>query len=159
MKLSLDEVMNNYQDSVFKAAFYILKDRYDAEDVVQETFLSYYKEGKEFEGPEHIKNWLLRIAINKSKNITASFWRKKRDNIDDYIENLYFEMPEDKNLLREVLRLPEKCRVIVHLYYYEGYSIKEIASIIGLSENTIKSQLHRGRKLLKDRLEEEWVDE
>ncbi len=79
--------------------------------------------------------------------------------MDDYIETLSFETPETKELFEEVMKLPEKYRVAVHLFYYEDYSIKEIAKILRTTESNIKVRLSRGRAKLKDALKEGWEDE
>lgn len=156
MQLSLRQAMELYETSVFRAAFYICKNRQDAEDVCQETFLAYYRADPDLDSEDHLKAWLLRTGINKARNTVRTFWRRNRENLDDYADAIAAAPREESDLLREVLRLPEKCRVIIHLFYYEDYSIKEIAELLGLSENTVKSQLHRGRTLLKERLQEGW---
>lgn len=79
--------------------------------------------------------------------------------LDDFIETLSFETPENKELFEEVMKLPEKYRVVVHLFYYEDYSIKEIAKILRTTESNIKVRLSRGRVKLKDALKEDWEDE
>ena len=79
--------------------------------------------------------------------------------LDDFIETLSFETPKTKELFEEVMKLPEKYRVVVHLFYYEDYSIKEIAKILRTTESNIKVRLSRGRVKLKDALKEDWEDE
>ena len=79
--------------------------------------------------------------------------------MEDYIETLSFETPESRDLFEEVMKLPEKYRVVVHLFYYEDYSVKEIARILKISESNIKVRLSRGRAMLKDALKEGWEDE
>ena len=166
-KPAIEQALQLYQDSVFKAAFYVCKNREDAEDVAQETFLAYCREHRDFESDEHVRAWLLRVAINKAKNLKASFWHRRRENVPDFTEWLSVResdtqpLPdeEDLMLIQAVMELPEKCRMIVHLFYYEEYSVKEIAEILVINENTVKSQLHRGRTLLKSKLKEMWEDE
>jgi RNA polymerase sigma-70 factor (ECF subfamily) len=99
------------------------------------------------------------VAINKAKNIQSSFWHRNGMPLDDFIETLSFETPETKELFEEVMKLPEKYRVVVHLFYYEDYSIKEIAKILRTTESNIKVRLSRGRVKLKDALKEGWEDE
>ena len=159
MRLPVQELMNMYKNNVYAAAFSICKNASDAEDVVQDTFLKYYMTHKNFDSEQHIRAWLLRVAINKAKNIQASFWRRNGVPLEDYIETLSFETPESKDLFEEVMKLPEKYRVVVHLFYYEDYSVKEIARILKISESNIKVRLSRGRALLKDALKEGWEDE
>lgn len=159
MRLPVQDLMNMYKNNVYAAAFSICKNASDAEDVVQDTFLQYYMTHKNFDNEQHIRAWLLRVAINKAKNIQSSFWRRNGMPLDDFIETLSFETPETKGLFEEVMKLPEKYRVVVHLFYYEDYSIKEIAKILRTTESNIKVRLSRGRVKLKDALKEGWEDE
>ena len=159
MRLPVQELMNMYKNNVYATAFSICKNASDAEDIVQDTFLQYYMTHKSFDNEQHIRAWLLRVAINKAKNIQSSFWRRNRLSLDDYIETLSFETSETKELFEEVMKLPEKYRVVVHLFYYEDYSIKEIAKILRTTESNIKVRLSRGRAKLKDSLKEGWEDE
>lgn len=159
MRLPVQELMNMYKNNVYVAAFSICKNASDAEDVVQDTFLQYYMTHKNFENEQHIRAWLLRVAINKAKNIQSSFWHRNKVPLEEYIETLSFETPATKELFEEVMKLPEKYRVVVHLFYYEDYSIKEIARILKTTESNIKVRLSRGRAKLKDALKEGWEDE
>jgi len=145
-----------YRDNVFAAAFSVCGNAADADDVVQETFLQYHTTGRQFDSEEHIRAWLLRVAINKAKNLTRSFWRRNMMPLEDYMETLAFETPESAGIFDEVMHLPEKYRVVLHLYYFEDYSIREIAEVLRLSEGNVKVRLSRGRALLKQRLKEEW---
>ena len=159
MRLPVQDLMNMYKNNVYAAAFSICKNASDAEDVVQDTFLQYYMTHKNFDNEQHIRAWLLRVAINKAKNIQSSFWHRNGMPLDDFIETLSFETPKTKELFEEVMKLPEKYRVVVHLFYYEDYSIKEIAKILRTTESNIKVRLSRGRVKLKDALKEGWEDE
>ena len=159
MRIPVQELVEMYKDNIYAAAFNICKSAADAEDVVQDTFLQYYMTKKEFDDEKHIRYWLLRVAINKAKNIQSSFRRKNEMLLEDYVETLTFETPESRELFEEVLKLPEKCRVVIHLFYYEDYSVKEIAKILRVTESSVKVRLSRGRAKLKDALKEEWEDE
>jgi len=159
MKLSVDDAFGRYGDHVFSAAFSILQNQEDADDVVQDTFLRYLTAKKEYESEEHIRAWLIRVAINRARDVQASFWRRNRTTWEDYMETLEFSEPADRTLFETVMGLPEKYRVVIHLFYYEEYSIPEIATILKLREGTVKSQLSRGRMLLKQTMMEEWNDD
>lgn len=148
-----------YQDNVFRAAFSICRNPEDAEDIVQDTFLKYFESNRQFESEEHIKAWLLKTAINKSKNTLRTFWHRNRSTFEDYMDQLPFQEPEDQEMLETVMSLPEAYRIVIYLYYYEDYSVKEIAKVLGKPENTIKSHLYRARKTLKDILKEDWTDD
>ena len=159
MRIPVQELVEMYKDNIYAAAFNICKSAADAEDVVQDTFLQYYMTKKEFDDEKHIRYWILRVAINKAKNIQSSFRRKNEMSLEDYVETLTFETPESRELFEEVMKLPEKYRVVIHLFYYEDYSIKEIAKILRTTESSVKVRLSRGRAKLKDALKEEWEDE
>ena len=159
MKLTVDEAFLRYKDRVFSAAFNVCQNWSDADDVVQSTFLKYYNLDLVFESEEHLKAWLLRVAVNQARDLTKSFWQRNRVPWEDCMNELPFEEPEDSRLFEAVMMLPDKYRVVIHLFYYEDYSITEIAQILNRREGTVKSQLNRGRKLLKTILMEEWEDD
>ncbi len=159
MKQTVQELVALYQNNLFAAAFNVCKNAQDAEDIVQDTFIQYYTMRKEFDNEQHIRAWLLRVAINKAKNANHTFWRRNKLSLDDYMETLTFETPQSENLFETVMQLPEKYRIVIHLYYYEDYSVREIADILRISESNVKVRLSRGRSLLKEVLKEEWDDE
>lgn len=161
MRFTLSEVVERYQRNIYVAAYAIVRNSDDANDVVQDTFLQYYTKIRQFESEEHIKAWLLRVAINKATDMMRSFWRRFRseENTD-----IHGTMPailtERERLLNEaVIQLPLKQRIVIHLHYYEDYSIREIADILGLTESSIKMRLMRGRENLRKALKEESIDE
>ena len=159
MRLSVDEVFRAYGDRLFTVAFNLCQNRADADDVVQDTLIKYYTLGKEFEDETHLKAWLIRLAVNRAKDITTSFWRRNKVEWEDYMDELPFREPEDSRLFEAVMRLPEKYRLVIHLCYYEDYAVEEIARILRRPAGTVKSQLNRGRGLLKEMLKEEWDDD
>ena len=150
MRMQTEVLVERYQQNMFAAALSACKDPQDAEDAVQEALLAYHTSGKEFESEEHIRAWLLRVAINKAKNMRMSFWKKHKVSLEDYMESISFETEQESGLFEAVMELPEKYRVVLHLYYYEDYSIREISKILRRTENTVKSQLSRGRAMLKE---------
>lgn len=159
MRQSLQELIEHYQNNLYAAAFNICKNAEDAEDVVQDTFIQYHITKKEFENEQHIRAWLFRVLINKAKNVTRAFWRRNKVTLEDYMETLTFETPESRNLFETVMELPEKYRIVIHLFYYEDYSIREIAEILAISDGNVKVRLSRGRALLRKILQEEWEDD
>lgn len=159
MRESVDVLIDRYKNNLFVIAFNVCKNIQDAEDIVQDTFIQYISLKKEFETKEHIRAWLIRVAINKAKNKNTAFFRRNIVPLEDYMETLTFESPESSELFETVMKLPEKYRVTIHLFYYEDYSIKEIADILKISEGNVKTRLSRGRKLLKNVLKEVWEDD
>lgn len=159
MRLAVDDVIRKYQNRLFAAAFSVCRDSADAEDAVQDTFIKYYSLQKDFADEEHVRAWLFRVAINRARDLSSSYWRRHRVSWEEYMETLPFEEPEDSGLFEAVMRLPEKYRVVIHLFYYEEYSVREIAQLLRSREGTVKSRLSRGRMLLKTMLKEEWNDD
>lgn len=155
MRLSVEEAFRRYGDRVFSAAFSICQNREDADDVVQDTFLKYHAKDMQYADEEHLKAWLLRVAINRARDLVGAFWRRNRVSWEDYMDQLEFVQPEDRSLFEAVMRLPDKYRIVIHLYYYEEYAVEEIANALHHSRGTVKSQLSRGRALLKTMLTEE----
>ena len=158
MTPDLREICSKYGDRLYAAAFSICRQQQDAEDAVQETLLRLYRSDTEFESEEHLKAWLLRVTVNAAKSIRRTFWNRMRTSYEEYMDSLGFEEPSDRLLMDAVLALPEKYRIVVHLHYFEGYKTREIAQILELSENTVKTRLLNSRKILKTKLEG-WEDE
>lgn len=113
-----------------------------------------YKTDKAFESDAHLKNWLIRVTVNRCKMLFRSPWRRHED-IDDYAETLSFEQPRDGELFKAVMALDQKYRVPLLLFYYEGYTTAEAASMLGIPEKTVSTRLYRARAKLRTILEEE----
>lgn len=142
--------IETYADSIRRICFIHLKNYADTEDVFQEVFLKYVLYEGDFESDAHEKAWLIRVAINQSKDILKSFFRSRVRSLDDMnIEPFYLE-EDDRQVLDAVLRLPENYRDAIYLFYYEGYSAVEIADMLGKKENTIYTWMSRARSKLKD---------
>ena len=159
MRLETQALAEQYRDRLFAAAFQVCGNAADAEDAAQEALLRYHLSDKEFENQEHIRAWLLRVAVNWAKNISRSFWRRNTLPLEEYMETLEFDCQESREIFREVMALPEKYRLVIHLYYYEDYSVQEIGRILGIRVSNVKVRLSRGRQMLKATLQEVWDDE
>lgn len=159
MRADTQELIEEHKDHLFAVAFNVCRTVADAEDVVQDAFIAYHTSSKDFEDEEHIKAWLLRVTVNKAVSVTRQLWRRKSVPLDDYMDTLAFEDPQAESLFAEVMRLPQKQRVAVHLFYYEDLSVREVAQVLKISEGAVKTRLSRGRKQLKRALKEEWSDE
>lgn len=159
MRLETQALAEQYRDRLFAAAFQVCGNAADAEDAAQEALLRYYLSDKEFENQEHIRAWLLRVAVNWAKNISRSFWRRNTVPLEEYMETLEFDCQESRDIFREVMALPEKYRLVIHLYYYEDYSVQEISRILGIRVSNVKVRLSRGRQMLKATLQEVWDDD
>ncbi|WP_078380556.1 RNA polymerase sigma factor [Sutcliffiella halmapala] len=144
---SIQQAVIKYSDSLVRVAFTYLKSVSDSEEVVQEVFLAYFQNPPVFATSEHEKAWLIRTTINKSKNVLKAGWFKNRNRIP---ENLSYIPSEEHMVLQDVLSLDKKYRIPIHLHYYEGYSIDEIADILQAKPATVGTWLARGRKYLKE---------
>lgn len=145
-----------YSDDVFRIALSYCSNKSDAEDITQNTFLKLLQSDESFESDKHIKKWLFRVAINNCKDIKKSFWQKNTLPLDDLIEaeSVADFTQNDYDLYNAVTRLQAKYRIVVHLFYYEDYSIKEISELLEIKETTVQTRLMRARRKLKELLEE-----
>lgn len=149
------EAVELYGDMVFRLAYSYLKNRADAEDVMQESLLKLYVEPREFESPDHEKRWLLRVAANECKKLLRSPWRRRTDPLDEAEEAAVFDRPAQSELFRQVMALPPKYRAVVHLYYWEGYGQGEIGEILHISRTAVQTRMSRARALLKKELSDD----
>ena len=169
-----------YSDMLFKLSFLRLRNVQDAEDVVQEVFYQYVKKHQVFQSPEHEKAWFLKVTLNGCRKVWRSAWKRHQspwpsdgqeadsspldvadreadtDGRDLQPEERFFRQEADRRVLEAVLGLPEKYRDVIHLFYYEELSVKEIARVTGRGTSTVTSQLTRGRELLRKSLKEEY---
>ena len=148
---------NKFGDTVLRTAFAMTGSYAEAEDITQEVFLTLHARPQDFESDEHMKAWLLRSAINRCKNLRKSARMIKNSPLDEELANtLSCEFtPRDNEVRDMIAKLPEKYSSVIFLYYFEEYTVKEIASILGKNENTVSSLLQRGRRKLKTELEKE----
>ena len=151
-RYTYDEVADKYIDTIYRLALSRTKSQQYAEDITQDVFVKLMSANKKFESEEHLKAWLLRVTINLTKDLFASSWHKKTSELD---EDVSYTQEEKSDLYYAVMKLPQKYRTVIHLHYYEGYSVEEIAKIISATAGTVKSQLHRGRQMIKDSMEED----
>jgi len=142
-----------YSDMLIRISFSYMKNLSDAEDITQETFIKLLEKKPSFQSTEHEKAWLIRVSINLSKDkLKSAYFRNTAPLEGDFIDIT----KEDNEIIEAVLMLPLKYRSIVLLYYYEDYSISEVANILNLKDSTVGSQLSRARKLLKPILKEDF---
>lgn len=152
-----EQALEHFGDMVLRAAFGMVKNQQDAEDIAQEVFLALVHKAPVFENLEHQKAWLLRVAINRSKSHLTSAWMRKRS---DLTENIPSPFTAQENIVLDaVFALPIKYRQVVYLHYIEGYTAAEIGKLLNLNPNTVLSQLSRARTRLKETLKGEFADE
>ena len=146
------ELLDRYGNAILRTAYSYLHNMSDAEDIVQDTLIQYIRKAPAFENANHEKAWLLTVAANLSKNkIDYNNVRKA----DELSEELVADNKEDLAFVWDAVKqLPEKYREVIHLFYQEGYSTKDIAEILKRNESTVRSDLNRGRPQLKNILKE-----
>ena len=146
----LEEVMGRYQTMVFRLAYSYTRSRSDAQDMCQEVFLRYFCSRPPFASEEHRRAWLLRVTVNRCKTHLTSWWIRRTVPLDDRIP-----MPEPEPLeLDEALRqLAEKDRLVIHLFYYEECSTREIARMMRTTAGAVRTRLTRARQRLGKILE------
>ena len=147
----LECIMQRNKDKVYRTALAIMCNVSDAEDIFQDVFVKLLEKQPLFESFEHETAWLIRVTANLCKSRLRSFERK---NVQPLLDSHPAQTEEQHELMELVSSLPLKYKLVVHLYYYEGYSIKEIAQISGKNTSTVGNQLARARHLLKKYLEE-----
>lgn len=146
----LAEMYQRNVNRVYKLCYIYLKNAVDAEDAVQSVFLKLLQTDVCFNDDEHEKAWLIITTRNYCKDMFKSWWKRQRVDFETLPEIASRdEDMQEKEIIAKLLALPEKYRVVLHLYYLEDYSVKEIAEILGNNESTIRSQLQRGREKLK----------
>lgn len=154
-ELFLETVIKEYSVTLYRLAMIRMKNKEDAEEVVQDTFLrliSYVKKGKAFSDEEHLKAWLLKVAVNRGKSLLTLAWNRKTEGLDAAKEIAGAEAPEGY-AYEYVLRLPENYRIAINLFYYEQLTTEQIADIMKVQPATVRSYLHRGREKLKTLME------
>ena len=143
----LEQDINQYRDTVFAVAIGYAKNIHDADDIAQNVFFKLYQRKKDFVSEEAKKAWLIRVAVNEAKDLLKSAWRKNTTDLD---ESLIYHPNDDLGLHDYLKNLKPKYRTVIYLYYYEGYSVKEVAHILKIPQATVMTQLKRARAQLKE---------
>lgn len=154
-RLDYEKAVNNYATMVYRIAFSYTNSKYDAEDILQEVFLKLLQTNTDFSDEEHVKHWLVRVTINQGKNLHKSFWKRNVEVSEPGTFKPEWKEEKEQRLYEELQQLSGKYRVMLHLYYFEGYKIREIAQMFHMRESTVNTRIDRGRKLLREILEED----
>ncbi|MBR5228475.1 MAG: RNA polymerase sigma factor [Firmicutes bacterium] len=143
----IERVIDTYGNMLFRLCYVMLGSEADSEDVVQETLIRYFQKSTVFKDAEHEKAWLLKVASNRCNDILR--YKSRHPHMDiDSVKHIIHE--DDKSeILDALMNLPEKYRLVLILYYVEGYHIEEIARIIGRTSSAVKMRLQKGRGMLK----------
>lgn len=147
-----NQAVERWGDMVWRLALARTANVSDAEDVFQEVFLRYFRSEHKLTDEEHRKAWLIRCTLNRANSLLASPFRRRTVPLE---EAAALGVEDDcREVYSAVLSLPAKYRAVIHLHYFEGLTVAELAAALGSTEGTVKSQLHRGRALLRDMLKE-----
>ena len=146
-KMSVENLVMEYSDMLFKICMVILCNEHDAQDVLQDTFCRYIEKAVDFRDQEHEKAWLIKVATNRCRDIHRQRIRHPHANIDEVTASC--EMPEQSEVLEALVRLPDKMKIVIYLHYIEGYKSSEIAQMLGISVQAVKKRLQRGREELR----------
>ncbi len=147
--------VETYGDMLYRICIVMLKNQSDAEDAVQDTFMTYIRKAPQFDNSEHEKAWLITVASNKCRDVLR-YQNKHRTESEDKL--FYIAQEDDGGLILEALSmLPEKFRIVLTLYYIEEYKVDEIADIIGKSPSAVKMRLQKGRRLLAEKYRKDFM--
>lgn len=141
---------DQHHDMVYRLALVSMRSTQDAEDVVQTVYLKLL-ETKRPPEPGHERAWLAKVTVNACRDLLRWRLRRKTEPLD---EQFPFHDPEESALFDAVMKLPQKYRTAVHLHYFDGYSLDEIAAMLGITPSAVSMRLHRARKLLRSELKE-----
>ena len=145
-----EQVYDTYGPSLYRFCLLQMKNPADAEDVLQEVFCKRLYQAPDFATPEHERRWLFRVALNQCRD---EWKRSRRTELPLEVAQHMSLTPEELGLLEQVASLPEKLRTVIHLHYYEGYDVREIAQLLGVTVSAVKMRMKRGREALRERLE------
>ena len=143
----IKHILQTYGDMLYRTAYLLLGNPHDVQDVLQEVLLRYIEKSPAFLSSNNEKACLLRVTSNCCKDCLRFCKRHTYIDLEQIQE--YLPAPEEKQLIRELYALPAKWKTVLILYYFEGYTVKEIAQIASLSENAVKKRLQRAREALK----------
>ena len=148
-----ERAAQTYSDTIFRVAYHALKSRPDAEDVTQTVLLKLYERKEPFQGEDHLKFWLLRVAVNESRRLLRTPWRRKVVPLEEWDGTT--ESQGEGEVLEAVMALEPKYRLSIYLYYYEGCSVREVAQALHAKESTVQTWLQRAREKLRVSLTDE----
>ncbi|MBQ4565448.1 MAG: sigma-70 family RNA polymerase sigma factor [Oscillospiraceae bacterium] len=158
-RAQLIAAIQNHQQALFAIAFQYCGNRQDAEDVVQDVFLKLFKADEAFHSEEHLRYWLVRVTINRCKDLLRNPFRRLRAGFEEAEAVLSAPQEHDTEVFDAVMALPLKYREVVMLYYFQGYSAPQIGMLLHRKSSTVQTQLMRARGLLKEKLKEVWNDD
>ena len=162
-EVEFERMLHAYGNDTLRLCTLYLKDRHLAEDALQETFIKVWQKYDTYKGRADEKTWITRIAINTCKNYLRTSWLKRTQIVDifDIVSgstNQYRHIEESVDLINGILELKDRYRRVLLLYYYQQFSVKEIADILEMKQSTVLSLLQRGRTQLKQKLNADYME-
>ena len=151
-EMEIQHIIQTYGNLLYRNAYIFLGNSHDVQDVLQEVLIKYMEKAPAFADENHEKAWLLKVTANLCKDFLRFNRHHSYVNIDE--AETVCSQPEHTQIIKEVLLLPAKYKAVLLLHYIEGYQVKEIAKILGISENAVKKRLQRGKQTLKLKLNE-----
>lgn len=152
----IERCIAKYSDNMLRAAYSILGSLAESEDAVQEVFIKLYRQKPTFNNESHEKAWLLRVTVNQAKNRLRQL--KRLCAYEESCDGTVFASSEQRAVYEAVRTLDEKYRTVVHLHYFEGYTIKEIAQILSIPSSTAGTRLERAKTQLRKLLSMEGIE-
>ncbi len=153
--MDLEAAVRKHSEMLYRICIVILGSEQDTQDVIQETFCKYLEKKPKFVDGEHEKAWLIKVATNHCRDIQRFRFRHPKVPIEELAGTLVSQQ-EDREAVRELLQMPPKQRAVMVLHYVEGYQVKEIAGILGITEHAVKKRLQRGREQFRTTWKEEY---
>ena len=149
--------MDRWADTVLRVAYTWTGSVHDAQDICQTVLLKLLTSSRRFDEERLERAWVLRVTVNCCKDLRKSAWQRRRAPLEAAGEEaVYLPEPGESPVLEAVQALPEKYRLVIHLFYYEDYSVREIADILRITPDNVKTRLSRGRASLRSTLKEAW---
>ena len=158
-KKDFDEAVIRNNQRLYLIALSFTHNKYDAEDILQNTFLKLWKYNKLFVDNLHMDKWLTVVCINESKNNIKSLFRVHNELNTDVLDKTIFDNENQYDLFNAIMSLPKNERTVIHLFYYEDLKIKDVAKMLKISESAVKTRLNRARNKIKLILGDEWINE
>ena len=159
--MDINNVIETYKNTVYSIALSHTCNATDADDILQDVFLIYFKKNKVFNDEEHRKAWLIRTTLNRCKKCTSSKWKKRTELNENHAvsDNWQFALEHQNDIFTAMQKLPANYRNVLHLYYFERLTTAQISEVAKIKHTTVRSQLKRAREQMREILKEDYFYE
>lgn len=158
-EIELRQMISLYQQTIYGIALTRLSNRQDADEVFQEVCLVYYQKRPVFNEEEHRKAWLIKTTLLCTKKAVRLLKRQRTDSLNEFIQEIRFSQPEEHEVYSAIMKLSVRYRMVVYLFYFEGYSSEEISTLLKISPGAVRVRLVRARQQLRQSLKGDYWDE